>query len=150
MKAVVFCWALLAGLLGLQPAKAAPPQQTASTALDFQFFKTKVQPIFLFKRPGHARCVACHAGPTSQILHLEQLSPGSKTWNDEQSRKNFEAVKFVVAPGNVKSPLLLHPLAEDAGGDFFHGGGKHFNSQTDPEWLTLKAFVMGQKATSGN
>ena len=57
---------------------------------------------------------------------------------------DFEAVKRVVVPGNVKSRLLLHPLEEKAGGDFFHNGGKHFSSQNDPEWQVLKAFVMGQ------
>jgi hypothetical protein len=29
-------------------------------ALDYQFFKERVQPILLKKRPGHARCIACH------------------------------------------------------------------------------------------
>ena len=48
--------------------------------------------------------------------------------------------------GGLKSRLLLHPLTEEAGGDFYHNGGKHFSSQSDPEWLTLKAFVLGQTA----
>ena len=74
------------------------------------------------------------------------FSPGSPTWNEEDSRKNFELVKRVVAAGNLHSPLLIHPLAEQAGGDFFHNGGKHFNSQDDPEWQTLKAFVLGETA----
>jgi hypothetical protein len=51
-----------------------------------------------------------------------------------------------VIAGNVKSPLLMHPLAEDAGGDFFHSGGKQFHSQDDAEWQTLKAWVLGQSA----
>jgi hypothetical protein len=46
----------------------------------------------------------------------------------------------------LESPLLRHPLAESAGGDFFHNGGKHFDSKNDPEWLTLKSFVLGKKA----
>ena len=29
--------------------------------LDYQYFKQRVQPIFLKKRPGHARCVTCHS-----------------------------------------------------------------------------------------
>lgn len=116
----------------------------AAPALDYEYFKSKVEPIFLAKRPGHARCVACHAG-SNRGIHLEPLSPGTKTWNEEQSRKNFEAVKKFVIPGSLKSPLLVHPLAVDAGGDFFHSGGKHFNSQDDPEWKTLKAWVMGAK-----
>ena len=55
----------------------------------------------------------------------------------------IEAVKRVAQPGNAKSMLLVHPLAEQAGGDFFHNGGKHWESQSDPEWQTLKAFVLG-------
>jgi hypothetical protein len=47
----------------------------------------------------------------------------------------------------TKSRLLMHPLAENAGGDFYHNGGKHWNSQNDPEWQTLKTWVMGQKGT---
>ena len=58
----------------------------------------------------------------------------------------FDVVRREVAPGSVKSKLLVHPLAEDAGGDFFHNGGKHFSSQNDPEWQTLKAWVLGQTA----
>jgi hypothetical protein len=38
----------------------------------------------------------------------------------------------------------MHPLATEAGGDFFHNGGKHFSSQNDPEWLTLKAWAFGE------
>ena len=40
--------------------------------------------------------------------------------------------------------LLLHPLEESSGGDFFHSGGKHWTSQNDPEWQTLRNWVMGQ------
>jgi YVTN family beta-propeller protein len=112
-------------------------------ALDYEFFKTNVQPVFLNKRAGHARCITCHGAGTS--LRLQPLAAGSATWSDEESQKNFAAVKRVVAPGSVKSKLLVHPLAESAGGDFFHSGGKHFLSQDDPEWRVLKAWVFGEK-----
>lgn len=125
---------LLAGLLTQQPAPS----------LDFEYFKANVQPIFLAKRPGHARCIACHGSGTP--LRLQPLSPGSTTWTDEESRKNFAAVQRVVAPGNPKSMLLVHPLEEQAGGDFFHSGGKHWSSQNDPEWQTLRTWVMGPSA----
>jgi hypothetical protein len=49
-----------------------------------------------------------------------------------------------VAAGGTRSRLLLHPLEEKAGGDFYHSGGKHWSSQSDPEWLVLKTFVAGQ------
>jgi YVTN family beta-propeller protein len=114
-------------------------QQTAS--LDYEMFKTRVQPIFLAKRAGHARCISCHTSGTP--LRLEALPPGAATWTEEQSRKNFEAVARVARPGSLQSRLLVHPLAESAGGDFYHNGGKHWASQNDPEWQTLKAWVMG-------
>jgi hypothetical protein len=41
--------------------------------------------------------------------------------------------------------LLIHPLAEDGGGDFFHTGGKHFDSQNNPEWQVMKAWVLGHE-----
>ena len=139
MHTLIASWALvLAGLLSQQPA----PPSAASGSLNFEFFKSKVQPIFLAKRPGHARCIACHSSGTP--LRLQPLAPGSTTWTDEESRKNFVAVQRVALPGNLKSKLLIHPLAEEAGGDFFHNGGKHWNSQDDMEWQTLKAFVLGQ------
>jgi hypothetical protein len=129
---------VLAGLLSQQPASAP----ATSTSLDFEFFKSRVQPIFLAKRPGHARCIACHGSGTP--LRLQPLSPGSTSWSDEESRKNFEAIQRVVVPGSVQSRLLMHALDEKAGGDFYHSGGKHWSSQNDAEWQILRAWVLGQ------
>jgi hypothetical protein len=145
VSTIVICWALLVGLLSQNPVSSPTP----SVSLNYEFFKTRVQPIFLAKRPGHARCISCHSSPTAAVLHLQPLPPGSTTWNEEESRKNFEQAVGLVVAGNLMSPLLVHPLAEQAGGDFFHSGGKHFNSQDDPEWQTLKAWVFGQTAGSG-
>jgi len=137
MCAIVACWALL--LAGLHGQQAAP--SSTSTGLDYEYFKTKVQPIFLAKRAGHARCVACHGQGTP--LRLQALAPGSTSWTEEESRKNFDIMRRVAQPGNVKSKLLLHPLDEKAGGDFYHNGGKHWTSQNDPEWQILKTWVLG-------
>jgi hypothetical protein len=123
-------------ILSLALVMAALGGQAPS--LDFEVFKTKIQPIFLTKRPGHARCISCHASGTP--LRLQPLKPGATTWSEEDSRKNFEAVARVAA-GSTRSVLLRHPLAESAGGDFFHSGGKHWDSQNDPEWQTLKEWV---------
>jgi YVTN family beta-propeller protein len=123
------------------------PSSIASAPLDYEFFKSRVQPIFLAKRSGHARCVSCHASGTP--LRLQPLSPGSSAWNEEDTRKNFEAVKRVVVPGSAaKSRLLVHPLAQEAGGDFYHSGGKHWSSQNDAEWQTLRAWVLGPTAAA--
>ena len=121
----------------LLPAVAAD-----APALDYAFFKERVQPILLKKRPGHARCVTCHSHGSPP---LQPLAPGATAWDEQQSRANFAMWKQFVVPGQPqKSPMLLHPLSRDAGGDHFHAGGKHWKSQSDPEWQTLAAWVNGQ------
>jgi YVTN family beta-propeller protein len=137
-------WNLLAviGLL-LSTPSAGTQQPTSSPSLDFEFFKTSVQPMFTTKRPGNARCVSCHAFGTP--MRLQPLPPDSGTWNEEQSRQNFDVVRLRVVPGNPEaSRLLRHPLAESAGGDPHHDGGKHWASKDDPEWQTLAAWVRGE------
>ncbi|PWT84228.1 MAG: hypothetical protein C5B57_05255, partial [Blastocatellia bacterium] len=136
--------ALVWAALSLSAQEPAAPK----SSLDYDFFKTRVQPIFTAKRPGHARCVSCHSAGTP--LRLQPLAPGSTTWNEEDSRKNFEVVQRVVVPGEpLKSRLLTHPLASEGGGDLFHNGGKHWKSQNEPEWQTLAAWARGQ-TTSGS
>src|SRR6516164_4866456 len=105
----------------------APSAPGTSPSLDFEFFKTRVQPIFLAKRPGHARCYVCHS--TGTTFRLERLSPGAVSWNDAQSKRNFDSVRRLVMPGDpLASRLLTHPLAPEGGGDAFHSGGKHWDS----------------------
>jgi hypothetical protein len=112
--------------------------------LDFAFFKAKVEPLLLEKRPGHARCVVCHS--TATAFRLQPLPAGARQWTDEQSQKNFEAARRFVKPGNPQSSrLLLMPLAHEAGGTEFHPGGKHWNSQDDPEWKAIAEWVNGAK-----
>ena len=126
-------------ILVLVALLAQEPAARPASSLDYTFFRDRVQPIFLAKRPGHARCIVCHDHTTPR---LQELSPGAATWNDEQSRRNFEAWQRVVVPGDpMSSRMLMHPLAAAAGGDPFHAGGKHWTSQSDPEWQTLAAWV---------
>jgi len=138
--------ALLAVLLSLSIHQTpAAPAARPDPVLDYQFFKARVQPILLAKRPGHARCYVCHRG-SAATSYLQNLSPGAAMWNEEQSRKNFEAIRRYVVPGRPEqSRLLMHPLAEAAGGHDFHGGGRQFASKTTPEWQTIAAWIRGER-----
>jgi hypothetical protein len=110
-------------------------------SLDYQIYKTTVEPIFLKKRPGHARCIVCHID-ANHPFRLAPLDPGAAAWTDAQSRKNFETVSRLVTPGYpLKSLLLIQPLAHSAGGAEFHSGGRQFASQDDPDWQVLAAWV---------
>ncbi|MGB2889527.1 MAG: YncE family protein, partial [Candidatus Acidiferrales bacterium] len=127
-------------------ASHATSRSAASDPLDFDFFKTRVELILLKERPGHARCYGCHA-EANRVFHLERLSPGSANWTDEQSQRNFQSALQQVVPGDpTSSRLLMHPLAPEAGGEPFHSGGRQFQSQNDPDWLTVAAWVRGSKA----
>src|SRR5262245_52030219 len=90
------------------------PPAPAASSLDFEYFRTKVQPIFLAKREGHARCISCHAAATG--MRLVPMPAGGTTWNEADSRTNFDNVRRMVVPGSLKSRLLIHPLATEAGG----------------------------------
>jgi hypothetical protein len=144
------CCALVAACLSVVaagPMTTAWSQQASSTAspsLDYEFFKAKVEPVFLAKRAGHARCVVCHTFNNAPF-HLVRLSAGSTSWTEEQSRRNFQLIQKVAQPGFEGSKLVVHPLAEEAGGDPHHGGGQQFASKQDPDWQTLNAFVQGAK-----
>jgi hypothetical protein len=119
--------------------------QSPTQSLDFEYYKTRVEPIFLKKRPGHARCVVCHAG-SNNAFRLQPLTPGTTTWTEEQSQRNFEIVSRLVTPGDpTSSRLLLHPLSPKGGGDAFHSGGRQFASQNDPDWRVLADWVRSAK-----
>src|SRR5436309_15636328 len=150
------CLLLFVPLVLLSSVSATQAQQTQPSppTLSFEFYRAHVEPIFLARRAGHARCYACHAlgageGNAPAAMRLEILSPGSTTWSEEQSRKNFEAVRKKVFTGNpFSSPLLIHPLRYEAGGDQWHGGGAQFTSPNDPEWQTIAAWVQGKNVVN--
>jgi hypothetical protein len=129
-------------ILVLAGAAARP---VAAQSLDYDVFKTKVEPVFLQKRPGHARCVVCHAA-ANHAFSLQPLDKGATTWTEEQSRKNFEMVSRLVRPGNPDASLLLRqPLAHEAGGQEFHSGGRQFATKDDPAWKTISDWVSAAK-----
>ena len=138
--------AAVAGFIGMaagaaQAAHAGPP---AAPGLDYEFFKTKVEPIFMKKRPGHSPCVVCHTG-ANNFLRLEELAPGQTSWNEEQSKKMFDSISRLVTPANrAQSRLLIHPLAPEAGGDLFHSGGRQFENKDDPDYKILMQFAGAQ------
>jgi hypothetical protein len=121
------------------------PLAAQAQALDYEFFSTRVQPVFLEKRPGHTRCVVCHSERSNNAFRLEKLAPGARTWSEEQSRRNFEMASRLVVPGDPRAGLLLtHPLAPEAGGSAYHSGGRQFASRNDPQWKILSQWARGK------
>lgn len=134
---------LLAGVIA--GALMAPLHDARAQALSYDYFKANVQPIFLTKRPGHTRCIVCHAG-ANNAFRLTPLAPGAAAFTEEQSRANFSTVtKIVIAGKPMESYFLTHPLAPQAGGGLYHSGGRQFESTDDDAWKTIAAWVNGAK-----
>ena len=120
----------------------------ADPTLDYQYFKTRVEPIFLKKRPDHVRCYVCHSESTN-AFKLEKLPERSKFWSEEQSHKNFDVVSRLVVPGNTDASILLkRPLAAEAGGFPYHSGGRQFANKDDADWKTIARWVNGEKVAA--
>ena len=138
---------LVLAVIVMWVASLTAQQPSATPALDYEFFKARIQPVFTTKRDGNARCVSCHTFGTP--MRLQPLAPGAATWSDDDSRKNFELLKSRVVAGKPEiSRLLRHPLAESAGGDPHHDGGKHWKTTDDPEYQALAAWVRGATLSS--
>ena len=131
--------------IGVVSALLAGPIPAAAQTLDYDTFKTKVEPIFVTKRDGYTRCVVCHAG-ANNAFRLERLPAGSASFNEEQSRKNFETASNLVVPGKPEdSRLLMYPLVPAEGGAAYHSGGRQWPSKNDPNWQAIAAWINGQK-----
>ncbi|MEZ5416121.1 MAG: YncE family protein [Vicinamibacterales bacterium] len=116
----------------------------AGSRAGFDEFTSKVQPLFTARREGLMTCATCHTGKVGTAFRLQPLAEGAASWSADDSRKNFEMAQRLVKPGlPLQSRLLTHPLERAAGGDSFHGGGKHWLTQADAEWQTLAAWVRG-------
>ena len=136
----------VATAIALHTASAAAAEPT----LDYEYYKNRVEPVFLNKRDGHARCFVCHSD-ANNAFRLQKMSGKNHTWTDEESRKNFALVSALVTPGNPdKSHLLMYPLAPEAGGSIYHSGGRQFRSKDAAEWKTIAAWVNGAKLNPGD
>lgn len=144
------CVVIAAGAMMVAMAGSVSKVASQAKPLDFEQFKSRVEPIFLEHRDGHVRCYVCHS-ENNNGFHLERLSAGSTFWTEEQSRKNFENVSGLVIPNDpASSRLLIHPLAPEAGGDLFHSGGRQFESKDDPDWKILAQWAGALPAAAKN
>jgi len=131
---------LLAAALGFLAPGAAGAQ-----SLDYGYFKANVQPIFITKRPGHTRCIVCHAG-ANNAMRLTPLAGGAANFSEDQTKTNFETVSRIVVPGKpMESHFLIHPLDPHFGGGMYHSGGRQFETTNDPDWKKMEAWVKGAK-----
>src|ERR1700687_569472 len=113
----------------------------APLSLHFQTYRSRIEPIFLKARPRGVRCYDCHSVVVTR-LRLQPFSAGSSSWREEQSRRNFDVVSALVnVVDPLKSPLLLHPLAQEAGGDPTHTGGKFWTTRNDTEWKRIADWI---------
>ncbi|MEQ8954322.1 MAG: hypothetical protein RL120_09330, partial [Gammaproteobacteria bacterium] len=116
------------------PAAGADPV----VDVDFEFFRSCVQPIFVNPIDNAMPCTECHSG------EFAVPPPENSYWTVEQSRQAFESLVYLIDPGRPDSSRFLHkPLHPNAGGDLMHNGGRRWFSQDDPERQALASWVRG-------
>jgi len=132
-------------LLAVAVGVLAAPVSAGAQELDYGYFKSSIQPIFVKKREGHTRCIVCHAG-ANNAMRLTPLAAGAANFSEEQSKTNFETVSRIVTPGKpLESHFLTHPLQPEYGGGMYHSGGRQFTTTDDPDWRKMEAWVKGAK-----
>jgi hypothetical protein len=115
-------------------------------ALDFEFFRSCVQPIFASPREGHIRCSNCHS---SGLIGFAPVAQSGSTWSDEEARRAFQTISRLIIPGNPEqSRFMLKPLHPDGGGSYTHNGPRRWQSRDDAEWRMLAEWVRGQRKGS--
>src|SRR5206468_10096173 len=120
---------LVIALALLLLATSAP---TAEVALDYDIYRNRIEPIFLKKRDGHGRCYVCHV-EANNAFRLQKLSPGSKSWSEEQSQRNFQSIAALVVAGDPNaSKLFCIPSGRGPGGLGFTSGGNQFSRKKTP------------------
>lgn len=143
------------------PSQTAQSSTGSSTAiapnkgLDFEYYVSAVEPIFLRHRGGFVgtdtSCVACHTTQANAPLGLQPLTEenGSVFWTEEQSRQNFENVAMLVNPAAPEtSRLLLAPLATTAGGER-HSGGNFWDSTDHSEYRIIAEWIATGDSNAG-
>ena len=136
-------WQVLAAWVRM----ADPPVGTLAVAVapsvDFDFFRSCVQRIFVVTTPGALPCTECHGSGTAGFAR--PIGDGRAFWNEEESRRNFAVAMRLIEPGEpTRSRLLMHPLAYEGGGDYTHNGPRRWRSMEDPEWQMLAGWVRGE------
>ena len=111
--------------------------------LDFEFFRSCVQPVFANPREGHIRCSNCHAGGS---IGFAPVAQSGGAWSDQEARRAFLTISRLVIPGNPEqSRFLLKPLHPDGGGSYTHNGPRRWQSRNEPEWQMLAGWVRGER-----
>ncbi|HEX4419991.1 MAG TPA: hypothetical protein VH165_18885 [Kofleriaceae bacterium] len=104
---------------------------TPATQASFDLFKSSVQPILT---QHGCNAGSCHGAPQSDFYITCGMSDAELAFNFSQ------AWSFVNTPVE-DSQILKIPLAVNAGGRG-HTGGDQFASQTDKDYLALRAWAM--------
>ncbi len=112
-------------------------------ALDFEFFRACVQPVFANPREGHIKCSNCHAGGLAGFAPVPQ---GGGAWDDQEARRAFQSISRLILPGNPEqSRFMLKPLHPDGGGSYTHNGPRRWQTRDDPEYRMLAGWVRGER-----
>jgi hypothetical protein len=132
--------AILQWIRSLPDNKYVPAPESA---VDFEFFRSCVQPIFATPLEGQIRCSNCHA---SGLIGFAPVPQDDGKWSDQDAKRAFQTVSRLIIPGNPEqSRFLLKPLHPDGGGSYTHNGPRRWQSRDDREWRMLAEWIRGAR-----
>jgi hypothetical protein len=77
---------------GQDESPQKPSENARAQPLDYDIFKSAVQPIFLKHRLGHARCYGCHV-LTNRLFILSPSLPARRTGRKNNRERIFKAFR---------------------------------------------------------
>ncbi len=96
---------------------ASPMASRAAPTLDYEFFKARVEPIFLQKRDGHTRCYVCHAESNNGVppgaASRPARAPGPRSSRAEEL---LEMAAYPGEPGRSRDQPAAAAAAGARGG----------------------------------
>jgi cellulose synthase operon protein C len=139
-----------AGALGVPVPKVtakAAAEAKVQARLDFDYFVTRVQPIFMKKAADGAACYSCHS--THALLRIAQPGPDGRA-TEAQLRQNFESAQKVIDLRQPEASLILRkplsPTENPPPGFLTHAGGPRWPRGADSEeYRTLLAWIKGAR-----
>jgi hypothetical protein len=128
---------LIQQLLDGQVAKRDPEK-----ALDFEYFRVRVQPLLAVVGGDGRSCFSCHA---NQSVFNLRPPDASGNFPEEVSRHNFRSMLRVIDLEQPENSLVLKKTTMEVP----HCGGKRWDGRDHPAYQAILLWLNGAKVKQG-
>ncbi len=139
----------IVALMGALAASHLIASRETPPKLDYEFFKSRVEPVFLTKRPDHARCYACHVESNNAFHLREAFTRGARLDRRAIAPQLRNAIDTREPRRSRYQPAAASPAwRPKAAAMCITPADGSSPSKRDPAWRTLAAWVNGATLAS--